>query len=300
MPSRPEPSGDAVHPYLRWWREQCGIADVTRDEVVRARTAYWALVTRMDAMIGEVLDALERNDLSGETLVVYTSDHGDMLGEHGLWWKQTFYEESVRVPMVLSWPGVLPQGSRCARVVSHMDLNATVLDAIGAPELPRSRGRSFLRLLHEPGTPWDDIAFSEYCTDSTSEALTGGLRAPVPDAGKNGWRHRMLRRGDWKLVYYHGMEPQLFNLEEDPGEINDLAADPGYRTVRNDLVFEVLEEWDPDAVALEMAEAQSDLQVMRAWTENVQPPDTYRWSLRPEMSYLDQLGNEGGQRSDQT
>jgi choline-sulfatase len=96
------------------------------------------------------------------------------------------------------------------------------------------------------------------------------------------------------------MEPQLFNLEEDPGEINDLAADPGYRTVRNDLVFEVLEEWDPDAVALEMAEARSDLQVMKSWAQNVQPPDTYRWSLRPEMSYLDQLGNEGGQRSDQT
>ena len=177
MPSRPEPFGDAIHPYLRWWREQCGIAEVTRDEVLRARTAYWALVTRMDAMIGEVLDALERSGLSDDTLVVYTSDHGDLLGEHGLWWKQTFYEESVRVPMVLSLPGVLPQGNRCNRVVSHMDLNATVLEAIGAPPLPRSRGRSFLGLLRESGTPWDDVAFSEYCTDSTSEALAGGLRS---------------------------------------------------------------------------------------------------------------------------
>ena len=308
MPSRPEPFGDAIHPYLRWWREQCGIAEVTRDEVLRARTAYWALVTRMDAMIGDVLDALERSGLSGETLVVYTSDHGDLLGEHGLWWKQTFYEESVRVPMVLSWPDVLPQGSRCARVVSHMDLNATVLDAIGAPELPRSRGRSFLGLLRESGTPWDDVAFSEYCTDSTSEALAGGLRSTLPDAGRNGWQHRMVRRGDWKLVYYRGMEPQLFNLKEDPGEMHDLAADPGYRTVRNDLVFEVLEGWDPEAVALEMAAAQSDLQIMKSWAQNVQPPDTHRWGLRPEMSYLDpegdlghrQPGNEGGHRSDRT
>ena len=83
------------------------------------------------------------------------------------------------------------------------------------------------------------------------------------------------------------MEPQLFNLREDPGEMSDLAADPGYRTVRNDLVFEVLEGWDPEAVASEMAAAQSDLQVMKSWAQNVQPPDTHRWGLRPEMSYLD-------------
>ena len=295
MPGRPEPFGDAHHPYLRWWREQCGIADVSPDEVQRARTAYWALVTRTDAMIGEVLDALERNGLSGDTLVVYTSDHGDMLGEHGLWWKQTFYEESVRVPMVLSWPGVLPQGSRCDRVVSHMDLNATVLDAIGAPKLPRSRGRSFLGLLQEPGAvSWEDIAFSEYCTDSTSEALSGGMRAPLPEAGKNGWRHRMVRHGDWKLVYYNGMEPQLFNLEEDPVEMHDLASDPGFRNVRNDLVSEVLEEWDPDAVASEMEAAQRDIQVMTTWARNVQPADTHRWALRPEMSYLDTGGDHEG------
>ncbi len=291
MPSRPEPVG-AMHPYLRWWREQCGIADVTPEETMRARTAYWALVTRMDAMIGEVLDALERNGLGGDTLVVYTSDHGDVLGEHGLWWKQTFYEESVRVPMLLSWPGVLPEGSRCGRVVSHLDLNATVLDAIGAPPLPRSRGRSFLGLLREPGrTPWDDVAFSEYCTDPTSEALAGGLRSPLPDAGKNGWRHRMVRRGDWKLVYYDGMEPQLFNLREDPGETRDLASDPGRRSVRNDLTSEVLEEWDPDAVALEMEAAHRDVGMMTAWARNVQPPDAYRWGLRPEMSYLDHGGD---------
>ena len=287
MPSRPEPFGDALHPYLGWWREQCGIADVTPEEVTRARTAYWALVTRMDAMIGEVMDALERNGLGDDTLVVYTSDHGDMLGEHGLWWKQTFYEESVRVPMVLSWPGALPQGIRCDRVVSHVDLNATVLDAVGAPALPRSRGRSFLGLLREPGAvPWDDAAYSEYCTDSTSEAMVGGLRAPLPDAGAKGWRHRMVRRGNWKLIYYHGMEPQLFNLEEDPGEMRDLAADPGYRAVRRDLTSEVLEEWDPDAVALEMDAAEGDIQVMEKWTRNVQPPDSHRWGLRPEMSYL--------------
>ncbi len=294
MPSRPEPFGEALHPYLRWWREQCGIVDVTRDEVLRARTAYWALVTRMDAMIGEVLDALERNGLSGNTLVGYTSDHGDLVGEHGLWWKQTFYEESVRVPMVLSWPGVLPQGSRCGRVVSHVDFNATILDAIDAPALPRSRGRSFLRLLQEPGSiPWDDSAFSEYCTDSSSEALVGGLRAPMPDAGLHGWRHRMLRRGDWKLVYYRGMVPQLFNLKEDPGELDDLASDPGYRGIRNELTLDVLEEWDPEAVALEMAAIQRDQQVLEPWARNVHPPDLYRWSLRPEMNYLDPGGDCG-------
>ena len=115
-------------------------------------------------MIGEVLDALERSGLSDDTLVVYTSDHGDLLGEHGLWWKQTFYEESVRVPMVLSWPSVLPQGNRCNRVVSHMNLNATVLEAIGAPPLPRSRGAA----------SWD------FCESPARHGTTSPSRSTAP------------------------------------------------------------------------------------------------------------------------
>ena len=83
-------------------------------------------------------------------MVVYSTDHGEQVGEHDLWWKQTFYEDSVRVPAIVSWPGILPEGGRCERVINQFDLNATMLDAVGAPPLPRSNGRSLIELLKEP------------------------------------------------------------------------------------------------------------------------------------------------------
>ena len=110
MPQNPEPFSEALHPYFRWWREKCGIVEVSDAEVLRARTAYWALVTRMDVMIGQILTALRENGLDENTLILYSSDHGEQVGEHGLWWKQTFYEHSVKVPAILSWRGALPEG----------------------------------------------------------------------------------------------------------------------------------------------------------------------------------------------
>ena len=270
LPRNPSPPLDQLHPYFQWWRQQCGIQEVSREEILRARTAYWALVTRMDLMIGEILQALERNDLQRNTLILYTSDHGEQVGEHGLWWKQTFYEDSVRVPAILSWPEVLPRGRRCARVVSALDLNATMLEALGAPPLPHSRGRSLLELLRQPqGTNWDDVAFSEYCTDE-------------------GCYHRMIRRDAWKLNYYHGQEPQLFNLEEDPHEIRDRAADPACQDLLRDLHAQLLDGWDPEAIAAKMAALRAEHPILSKWARHVQPPDQHRWDLRPEMDYLDE------------
>ena len=112
---------------------------------MRSRTAYWGLVTRTDALVGQLLEALRENGFEDNTMVIYSTDHGEHAGEHDLWWKTTFYEESVRVPAIVSWPGVLPEGGSCDRVISQFDLNATMLDAVGAPPLPRSHGRSLNR-----------------------------------------------------------------------------------------------------------------------------------------------------------
>jgi choline-sulfatase len=268
LPQHPEPYSEKLHPHLRYWRALSGIEELSEAEALRARTAYWALVDRMDAMIGEILQALGESGLEENTLIAYTSDHGEQLGEHGLWWKQTFYEHSARVPMILSWPGVLPQGVRCSRVVSQYDLNATLLAGLGAPELPNSHGRNLLPLLQEPGTPWDDIAISEYCTDE-------------------GAQQRMVRRDAWKLVYYHGQEPQLFNLAEDPHELADRAADPACRRVREELRREALRGWNPDAIVHTMRQKRADTLLLTGWARQTRPPDQYRWKLLPEMDYLD-------------
>lgn len=286
-PLDPHPPLEMQHPYIRWWREHTGIAHVTEAEITRCRTAYWALVSRLDAMIGQVLAALEANGLADNTLIVYTTDHGEQAGEHGLWWKQTFYEASARVPAIVAWPGVLAAGQRCRRVASALDLTATLLDAGGAPALPGLEGRSLLGLLErasgpagkERGLPassvsrpspaeWEDVAFSEFCTD-------------------DGWYQRMIRLGAWKLCYYHGYPPQLFHLEDDPHELRDRAADPGCAAVRIALEQRVLDGWDPAWIARRMECKRAETALRRAWARATHPAEQYRWPLTTEMNYLD-------------
>lgn len=269
-PTHLAPFDETIHPHFRRWRQQTGIEEVTEEETLRARTAYWGLVTAMDRMIGSILDALQANDLAKDTLVVYSSDHGEQVGEHGLWWKQTFYEQSVRVPTIAAWPGILPEGRRCGRVASSLDLMATMLAALGAPPLPTSNGRNMLELWRQPeeSRGWIDEAFSEYCTD-------------------DGCLQRMVRRDQWKFNYYHGMEPQLFDLSADPGEVHDLAQDPRYRTIRERLTARVLASWNPDVIAGQLAERRAESALIKTWTRKTRPADQYRWKLTAEMNYLD-------------
>jgi choline-sulfatase len=280
LPRKPLPFDGVTHPFLRAWRTHTGIETVSDEEILRARAAYWGLVQRVDVLVGQILAALHANDLAENTLIVYSSDHGDMQGEHGLWWKHVFYEESVKVPLIMAWPGVIQGGQRCERIVSALDLNATLLDALAAPPLPNAPGRSFLGLISEQrATPtWEDVAFSEYCADE--------YVPNVIDGGKS--YQRMIRQGDWKLIYYHGLEPQLFNLAEDPGEQQDRAQDPACRAIRDELTAHILADWNQELVAAKMAALRSDNRILRAWAQQTQPPDQYRWELRPEMNYLDE------------
>ncbi|MCZ6633307.1 MAG: sulfatase-like hydrolase/transferase [bacterium] len=269
-PPRISETKDLSHPFFQWWREYAGYGKPSEQDVLRARTAYWALVTRMDVMIGEILEAMRKNGLDENTMVVYSSDHGEQVGEKGLWMKRTFYEDSVRVPMIVSWPGVLQEGERCERVVSALDLNATMVEALGADPLPHSRGRSMLGLLRGEAVDWEDVAISEYCL-------------------YEGHYQRMIRSGDWKLIYYHGQEPQLFNLAEDPEELNDRAQDPDCREVREELTERVLAGWDPEWVAAKMEEKRVNLEVIRAWVQETNPPEQFRWEVTPGMGFLDEV-----------
>lgn len=278
LPQTAEPFSEKLHPHIAQWRKATETVEVTEEEILRARTAYWALVTRMDLMIGEILEALHRNNLAENTLILYMSDHGEQVGEHGLWWKQTFYEDSVKVPAILSWPGRLPKGVRCERVVSSLDLNATMIDALEGPSLPNSRGRSLLPILSDPSADWEDVAFSEFCLDS---AGSGG------PFSEDGVIQRMVRRGPWKLNYYHGMPCQLFNLDEDPQERDDRAEDLKSQKIRDELLELVLQDWDPEWVKLKMAEQRQDQQILGQWGRHVQPPDSIRWPLLAGMDYLD-------------
>ncbi len=274
LPSKSAPPPDEQHPFLRWWRQSTGIEVMNDSEVRRARAAYAGLVYRTDAMIGQILHALVENGLDDNTLIIYTSDHGDMQGEHGLFWKHVFYEESVRVPLILSWAGRIPPQQRCQQVVSALDVAATMLDAMEAPSLPNSAGRSFLSQIEglNEVPAWENVAFSEYCTDKFGPP--------------EGAYHRMIRREEWKYIHYHEHPSQLFSLREDPDELFDRSGDPGCRPILQDLRGEVLRDWDPELVRRKMAQKRADEPILVEWARHTGPEERYRWPMLREMNWL--------------
>jgi len=175
--------------------------------------AYYACVTQMDAAAGEVLAALDDLGLRERTLVVYTSDHGEMGGAHGLYQKFVFFEGSVRVPLVVRCPWAGAPGTAAAAPVDHGDVVPTALDLCGLSPAGarRPQGASLAPLLRRPAQatpPGKGFAFSEF-------TYPGGPAY-------------MLRAGRWKYVHYTGTgERALFDVEHDPGETANLAAREG-------------------------------------------------------------------------
>ena len=185
-----------------------------------ARAGYFGLCSFLDAQVGRVLDALDASGQAEDTLVILTSDHGEMLGHKGFWGKSTMYEDSARVPLIISGPGVTK--GRRDDPVSLIDLAPTLTNALGINGMGGS-GQDLL------GTPeYDRTVISEYHDGGCPVGMT------------------MVRWGDWKYVHYaQGHPPQLFDLSTDPGEINDLASS------RPDILAEALRRMatilDPEA-----------------------------------------------------
>jgi len=274
-PPRLPPRNDP-HPWLGWWRENRGLLDVSASESERARSAYYALVRRLDLWLGRILDLLKESGLAENTLTVYASDHGDHLGERGLWWKHTMFEESVKVPLVMRWPGAFEPGGRRSSCVDLLDLAAALVEAGGGKPLPNSDGRSLLPLARDPKSPWQDRIFSEYCVDE-GEPYSGGRAA----------QQRMIREGRWKYVHYEGLPPQLFDIEADPDELNDRAGDPDLIDVEARLRTAVLKGWDPQAIADRMRARAKEKFLLRNWAEATAPADPLRWHFDPKTNSVE-------------
>lgn len=251
LPLIPEGHLDRQHLVYQRMRAAFGLPAHDPEAVRRARIAYYGLITYLDEKVGRLLDALEETGQRENTLVVYTSDHGEMAGEHGLWRKSNFYEPSARVPLYLSWPAALPAGRHVGKVVSLVDLVATMLAATGAPLVgvpDELDGESLLPLARgDAGAAqvWKDEAFSEY--------LAHGVARPMA----------MLRRGKWKLNYSLDDPPELYDLESDPGEFNDLGQDPDHAAVREALRERLLRRWNPVRLEARVRRSQKERLVMR-------------------------------------
>lgn len=192
-----------------------------------ALRAYFGMVTRVDEIVGDLLRVLDATGLSASTRVLYTSDHGDNLGNRGLWGKSVMYEDSVALPMILSGAGI-PKGKRRATPVALTDIAPTMLDACGLKADPGLPGRSLITIANEPDR--DRPILAEY-------------HAAGSDTGQF-----MLRLGRWKLIYFVGAPPQLFDLAEDPDERRDLGRAPEHQATISRLTRELRQLCDPEAI----------------------------------------------------
>lgn len=218
------------HPVVRQLRYALGNDIPLAERDVRlAIAAYWALVTLVDRRIGAILDALDASPLRDNTVVLYTSDHGDMAGHHGMWQKHCFYEPSVRVPLILRLPPSLGRrlSLRVTENVSLVDVLPTLVDLAGEPVPAELPGLSLL------SPPPDRVVFSE-------------MHEGMLDAGF------MVKRGAFKYCHYIGGPPQLFNTHDDPLEVQNLTTDPAHAPLCGDLhaaLREIVEPEEVDAAA---------------------------------------------------
>ena len=248
LPPLPPGHLDALPPAAQRLRRAFGFRDHTEQQIRRARAAYYGLVSYADDKLRQLLDALDELGLAGDTVVIHTSDHGEMLGEHGLWRKMSFYEPSARVPLQVRWPGCAAAGRRVRECVSLVDVTATIVEAAGgASAAAPMDGHSLTRLLAGPDPEWRDEAFAEHTAHGTDRARA------------------MLRRGRWKLCLSGGedLEPELYDLAHDPGEFINLAGDPAAAGVQEHMTDALLRRWDWRRIDREVRASQRRRQLVR-------------------------------------
>ncbi|MDE2897404.1 MAG: sulfatase-like hydrolase/transferase [Chloroflexota bacterium] len=193
----------------------------------RVRAAYYAMIELIDAEFGRIVEHLEATGQRRDTVIVFMSDHGEMLGDHGLLEKGCrFYEGMVRVPLLMAWPGRIPAGRRCDSLVELTDVAPTLLEFAGQPIPPLMQGRSLARVI-ERGD--DD---SEAHRDFVRTEYYGARGRPAGRSFATMYRDRR-----WKLVVYHNHGTgELYDLDDDPWEYVDRWNDPDFRDVKADLI----------------------------------------------------------------
>jgi len=194
--------------------------------------AYNACITEMDDMVGRVVNSLKENGLYENTIIIYTTDHGEHLFEHGLRGKHNMNEDAVNVPFIISYPKLFKQNMVNNSLVSFVDIMPTLADLINGKTPETAQGVSLVDILKNGIELKDRIVFSEF--RGTDYTLLPGMKN-VPS--------RMMRKGDFKFIYTHGIVDQLYNLKNDPDELNNLIFDKNFETIFQDMRFQTLADW---------------------------------------------------------
>jgi choline-sulfatase len=249
LPAVPAIPLEEADPHSRRLREMSGIDDValSGEQIRRARHAYFAAISYVDDRIGQVLAALAEAGLEDDTVVAFTADHGEMLGERGLWYKMALFEDAARVPLIVRAPrGLARAGARVAEPVSLLDLAPTLLDLAGlAPPAPgETDGASLAPLLRGDGGREAPVL---------AEYLAEGVTAPAV----------MVRRGAHKYIRCPGDPDLLYDLAADPRELRGLVgAGEGDADVAAALRAEADRRWDLAALERAVLASQRERRIV--------------------------------------
>jgi choline-sulfatase len=252
---------------------------ISEEQIQTARHAYYANISYVDDQIGKILGTLKETGLDQNTIVVFTSDHGEMLGERGLWYKYTLLEPALKVPLIVCVPGLA--ASRISDVVSHIDLLPTLHD-LASDEMPLQAvdpldGVSFASLLHGQSAPGSANIFA-------AEFTGEGAVAPMV----------AVRKGDYKLIVSLADPPQLFNLASDPLEMTNLAGLEDTRQIEAELHAEVDRRWKLDELNSNVLSSQK----RRRWIQQqLSSGEREAWDFQPFTDASKQFVRGGNQSS---
>ncbi|MEY8802515.1 alkaline phosphatase family protein [Leisingera sp. XS_AS12] len=225
-PVRDEAERADPHPVFGAFMEE-RVSRAFTDEGTRTRvlTAYMGLIKQLDDQIGRLMAFLDEQRLTDDTMIVFTSDHGDYLGDHWMGEKELFHDASARIPLIVVDPrpqADATRGLRSAALVEAIDVVPTILDYFGGEQVPHIiEGRSLSPILHGQAEKVREVAVSEY--DYSMRDVRKRLGVAVKDA-----KLTMLFDGRWKYIFAEGFRPMLFDLETDPDELKDLGAGPAH------------------------------------------------------------------------
>jgi len=224
------PYNQKLHPEVANFQRAQDLTNLTDEDIRRTLAAYYGMVTCMDEMIGRILNTLEQEGMMENTYIIYTSDHGDSLGEHGLFYKQCSYEGSVGVPLIFAGPDI-PKGKQVDTPVSLIDLYPTILDCAGLEKEPDRPGISWKKAV-TGDFEGRELVFSEYHGNFF----------------RKDWY--MLTNERYKYTYYVDDRPSLFDMQQDPHEMDDLALKDEYQELLAWFEAKLREHVDPEEVSM--------------------------------------------------
>lgn len=237
----------------------------TEERIAESRRAYYAMISHLDDFIGDIVDELKLLGLYENTLIIFTSDHGDMMGERGMWFKRTFHEHSVKIPLVFHAPSRFSP-ARVRKNVTLADLCPTLAE-IGGAKVASDRwgssdSASFVGLLTGSAAGWRDTALMEY--------FGPGVESP--------WF--AIKRGDFKYAYVHGWGGLLFNLDDDPDETTNLVDHPDHRDLVAELQAALVRDLDLDELVAKVLENKKTRCFLHA---SLKGSEGYVWDHQPNF-----------------